>query len=223
MKSVPFALMTQSAPQSDWRIVHGVAFVLLMGCALSIPTLRRWPWIWLAPFIAYFVLVACVPRLRRSLRWITIGRFSATSIIATVGVMAVTALVLILFHTKAQPDVSSYRAAMPLEALGGVIMAGVVFTIVNATLEELVFRGILFDALQSQWSVWVTLTATALLFGLGHLRGYPSGLLGACLAALFGFAMGVLRLWTGGLALPIVAHMSADATIYGILVHSGVV
>jgi membrane protease YdiL (CAAX protease family) len=38
------------------------------------------------------------------------------------------------------------------------------------------------------------------------------------LAGLFGFFMGALRLWTGGLALPIVAHMGADATIYGILV-----
>jgi len=83
--------------------------------------------------------------------------------------------------------------------------------------------GVKLDALQSQWGMWVTLSATALLFGLGHLRGYPSGVTGACLAALFGFAMGVLRLWTGGLALPIVAHMAADATLYGILVHSGAV
>jgi membrane protease YdiL (CAAX protease family) len=87
----------------------------------------------------------------------------------------------------------------------------------------LVFRGILFDALQSQWGAWVTLIASSLLFGLGHLRGYPSGILGACLATLFGFAMGVLRLWTGGLALPIAAHLVADATIYGILVHAGAV
>ena len=41
------------------------------------------------------------------------------------------------------------------------------------------------------------------------------------MAALFGFTLGTLRVWTGGLALPIVAHMGADATIYGILVYSG--
>ncbi len=152
--------------------------------------------------------------------WLRAGRLSSASIVATVAVMGLTVLALVLFHTIVNPDVHGYRTAIPFDALGGVIMAGVIFTIVNATLEELVFRGILFDALESQWGVWVTLIATAMLFGLGHLRGYPSGVVGACLAAVFGFAMGVLRLWSGGLILPIVAHMVADATIYAILVHS---
>jgi membrane protease YdiL (CAAX protease family) len=134
--------------------------------------------------------------------------------------MAITAMALLAFHGTTKPDVGSYRAFLPLGAFGGVILAGVVFTIVNATLEELVFRGVLFDAVQSQWGVWGTLIGTALLFGLGHLHGYPPGPLGACLATLFGFGTGALRFWTGGLLLPIVAHMGADATIYGILVHS---
>jgi len=194
-----------------------------MACALAFPALRGWPWVWLAPFLAYFLLIVCVPRFRRSMGWLRAGRLSRASIAVTIAVMALTVLALVLFHATAQPDVGGFRAAIPFDALGGVITAGVVFTILNATLEELVFRGVLFDALRSQWGAWVTLAATALLFGLGHLRGYPSGVVGACLAALFGFAMGVLRLWTGGVALPIVAHMAADATIYCILVHSGAV
>ncbi|NOS71754.1 MAG: CPBP family intramembrane metalloprotease [Verrucomicrobia bacterium] len=213
--------MTKSTPQSDWRLAHGVTFILLMACALAFPMLRRWPWVWLAPFIAYFLLIVCVPCLRRSMGWLRAGKLSSASVIVTIGVMALTVLALVLFHTMVRPEVRGYRAAIPFDALGGVIIAGVIFTIVNATLEELVFRGVLFDALESQWGTWVTLIATALLFGLGHLRGYPSGIVGACLAALFGFAVGVLRLWTGGLALPIVAHMAADATIYCILVHGG--
>jgi membrane protease YdiL (CAAX protease family) len=148
---------------------------------------------------------------------------SAAAVAATLVVMILSSLALLVFHAAVQPDVRSYRAALQLDTLGGVVLAGVVFTVVNASLEELVFRGVLFDALRSQWGVWFTLIATAVLFGLGHLRGYPPGPLGACLAALFGFVMGALRVWTGGLALPMVAHMCADATIYGILVHSGVV
>ena len=210
--------MTQSIPKPDWRLTHGVAFVLLMACSLLIPTLRQWPWIWLVPLLAYFVLVACVPCLRRSMDWLRIGKLSTASLSATVVLMVLTILVLILFRALARPDVRGFGHVLPFEAIGGVITAGVVFTVVNATLEELVFRGVLFDALRSQWGAWATVTMTALLFGLGHLRGYPPGLLGACLATLFGFAMGALRLWTDGLALPIAAHMVADATIYSILV-----
>lgn len=202
-------------------MLHGVAFVLCMACSLLVPAFRRWPWAWLVPLVAYLLLVACLPRLRASMCWFRLGRLSIAAVGATIGVMALTTLALVIFQNTAQPDVRSYGAALPLYALGGVVTTGVVFTIVNATLEELVFRGVLFDAVRSQWGASVTVIATALLFGVGHVRGYPPGPLGACFAALFGLVLGVLRLWTGGLALPIVAHMGADATIYAILIHSG--
>ena len=139
---------------------------------------------------------------------------------ATVLIMVGTTSALLMFHATAKPDVRACQALLPLHALRSVVVAGAVFTVANATFEELVFRGVLFHAVQTQWGVWGTLIGTALLFGLGHLHGYPPGPWGACLAVLFGFVMGVLRLWTGGLLLPIVAHMGADATIYGILVRS---
>ena len=213
--------MTQPTSGSDWRLVHGIVFVLCMAFTLFVPPLRRWPWVWLVPLLAYLLLVAGAPRLRGSLAWLRLGRLSSAGVAATIGIMLLTSLTLVMFHITAQPDVRSYRDALPLRVLGGVVVAGVVFSILNATLEELVFRGVLFDAVQSQWGAWGTLIGTAILFGLGHMHGYPPGLLGACLAAVFGFVMGALRLWTGGLLLPIVAHMGADATIYGILVHSG--
>jgi len=150
------------------------------------------------------------------------GKVVGSFLAATVGIMALTSAALVAFTAIAKPDLGSYHAALPFDRFGGVITGGVIFTVVNATLEELVFRGVLFDAIRSQWNVWVTLIATSVLFGLGHLHGYPPGLSGACLAVVFGFAVGVLRVWTDGLALPIVAHMGADATIYWILVSGGV-
>ncbi len=213
--------MTQPTARFDWRLFQGVAFVMFMACALSVPALRRWPWLWLAPLVPYLLLVVCVPPVRRSLSWLRLGHLSTAAVVATLGIIVLTTSALLLFHATAQPDVRSYRAFLPLNALGGVIVAGIVFCTVNAVLEELVFRGVLFDAVRSQWGTWGTLIGTAMLFGLGHLHGYPPGPIGACLATVFGFGAGALRFWTGGLLLPIVAHMGADATIYYILVHSG--
>jgi len=215
--------MTQPSKRLDSRLVHGVAFVFFTACSLVVPSLRQWPWVWLAPLVAYLLLVVCVPRLRRSLSWFRLGRPSAAAAATTVGVTALSASVLLVFHETAKPDVHFYRAHLPLDALGSVVLTGAVFSVVNATLEELVFRGVLFDAVRSQWGIRGTLIGTAMLFGLGHLHGYPPGPIGACLAILFGFAMGILRLWTGGLLSPIIAHIGADATIYSIVVHSGAV
>lgn len=223
IQSPVFPRMTESRAHPDWRLAHGSAFVVLMAVAMLIPVLRRWPWIWIVPLAGYFLMLVFIPHLRRSMTWLRLGKVSGASVALTVGITMVTSLALVAFNTIAKPDLNSYRAALPFEKFGGVITAGVVFTIVNATLEELVFRGVLFDAIRSQWNLWVTLVATSVLFGLGHLHGFPPGLWGACLAAVFGFAVGVLRIWAGGLALPIVAHMGADATIYCILVRSGVI
>jgi membrane protease YdiL (CAAX protease family) len=221
METVP--TITNAKVQSTLRVVNGLVFVLLMVGAMSIPPFRRWPWIWSAPLSGYFLMAVLIPRLRSSMTWLRLGKVSGASIAATLGIMVMTSVALVAFNRVAKADPSSYRVVPSFEMFGGVIVWGVVFTVVNATLEELVFRGVLFDAVRSQWNVWVTVVGTSLLFGLGHLHGYPPGLWGACLAVAFGFAVGVLRVWTGGLGLPIVAHMGADATIYCILVRWGVV
>ncbi len=213
--------MTLTTSKPDWRVAHGVVFASIMATTFAIPILRTWPWIWVAPFVGYFVLVGAVSQLRASLTWLRLGRLTPGACAATIGASAATALVLLVFHSVARPDIGVFTAALPSRAIGGVVLAGLLFAAVNASLEEFVFRGVLFESLRVQWGVPFTLVATSLLFGLGHLRGYPPGPGGACLAVLFGLVTGGLRIWTGGLGLPIAVHIVADATIYGLLVQSG--
>jgi membrane protease YdiL (CAAX protease family) len=205
-------------PSSNWRLAHGGLFVLIMAFALLIPVVRQWPWLWIIPMSAYFLLLALIPQLGRSFSWLRIGCLTRGRIAATAALMICTALVLLIFQSIMQPETALFHERLLVEKLGNVFLAGTIFATVNAVMEELVFRGILFDAVQSQWGPYMTLAATSVLFGLGHLHGYPPGPIGAGLAMLFGLALGGLRLWTGGLLSPILAHMAADATIYCILV-----
>jgi membrane protease YdiL (CAAX protease family) len=144
---------------------------------------------------------------------------TAVSMTALIALISSSALV--VYHVTFRPRVEALGALMPVEALGGVLLAGILFPLVNATLEELVFRGILFDSLESEWGWKVALATTSIVFGYGHMTGYPPGWLGAVLAGIYGGILGLMRLWVGGLALPILAHVAADATIYGILVYEG--
>ena len=117
---------------------------------------------------------------------------------------------------------SVYRGVLPIAALGGIVSAGLLFSIFNAILEEIIFHGILFDSAESQWGVWIAVAATAILFGYGHLRGYPPGLAGAFLAGLYGLCLGWLRIYTGGIGWPVIAHIAADATIFVLIARSGI-
>ena len=145
-----------------------------------------------------------------------IGRLTTRTIAAATAIAFLSLVTLIGYQEILHPEIGDLNVMLPVEAMGGVVLAWVIFPLVNASLEELIFRGILFDAIRSDWGPQVAVGATALLFGYGHLNGYPPGWTGACLAGIYAILLGWLRLSSGGLLLPILAHAVADATIYGI-------
>jgi uncharacterized protein len=208
---------TEPLSERTWRAAHGMLLVALIGLSWLNPGFRSWPWFWVIPLASYFTLTACIPPLRRTLASPRNGKATLRTAIATVAIIALASTALLLYQWLAHPDVQSLRDSLPVQPRNGVLLAGAIFALINATCEELVFRGILFDAVESEWGRRFAVGATAILFGLGHLDGYPPGWIGAGLAGIFGVMLGVLRVQTGGLSLPIVAHIAVDATIYGIL------
>ena len=207
---------------TDWKVMHALALFALIGAALAVPVFRTWPLLWLVPLASYAALVAAVPPLRATFRPWRFGRLSAPAVIATLLITLGSCAVLLAFHVFARPDLNAYRGFLPVSALGGVLLAGVLFSVFNALFEEVVFRGVLFDAVESRWGVWVAVVATAFLFGYCHMSGYPPGPPGAVLAGIYGLCLGGLRVFSGGIGLPVIAHIAADATIVTILARSGV-
>ena len=120
-----------------------------------------------------------------------------------------------------QPDLTELSRLLPLEWFGNLLAAGVCFSIVNALLEEIIFRGVVWEVVAEEWNSGIALVATSALFGLGHLNGYPPGPFGAVMAGLYGLCLGGLRWWTGGIGLATACHVCADATIFRILAASG--
>ena len=57
----------------------------------------------------------------------------------------------------------------------------------------------------------------ALVFGLWHYHGIPSGWTGVGLTFVYGYIMGLLYQYGDGLFLPIVAHTIADYYIFTII------
>lgn len=201
--------------------VHGVIFLGAVGGVAIVLPHAAWPWHLLLPLVAYTAIVLTWPRLRRGVPRPAIGRLVGWPLAAAAALAVVSAAVLMGFHTLVQPDASDLAARIPVTMFGNLLLAGVCFSAANAALEELVFRFVLWEVAASEWSIGVALGGTSVLFGLGHLHGYPPGPFGVVLAGVFGLALGLLRLWTGGLGLAIAVHVSADATIFGLLWSSG--
>jgi len=142
--------------------------------------------------------------------------------LATLGVGGVTPLGLLGWLAVARPDLSGVvQAYVPSLPLGALILGGVLFAVVNATLEEIVWRGVFQRGLEAALGPALALGLQAVSFGVAHAHGVPSGGLGVVLAGAWAVLLGLLRRASGGLLAPIVAHFVADATIAAMVLGLG--
>jgi len=145
--------------------------------------------------------------------WLRWGRLTPGGIALFIAVVAIGVLGLFLWTLIDDPDPSDYlgqvRNASPWVALAAI--AG--FAVVNAAWEELLFRGVLQTELTHTWGVRPALVIESVAFGIAHANGIPSGPLGITMALVWGYLLSMIRLRTGGIGYPILAHVAADATI----------
>jgi uncharacterized protein len=126
----------------------------------------------------------------------------------------VTPVPLVAWVVLARPDLQDvlelYVPPIPLVLL---LVGALLFTLTNAVLEELIWRGVFHQGLRAVGGVRFAIGVGALSFGLQHAGGFPRGVVGVALAAGWGVLLGWLRERSGGLLAPILAHLVADATI----------
>ena len=74
------------------------------------------------------------------------------------------------------------------------LLLGIGFALVNAALEESIYRGILMQALDAVFGPGVfSVVLQAIVFGLAHIQGVPDGWTGVGLATAYGAMLGLIR------------------------------
>lgn len=184
--------------------------------------LPPWPWKVLLPLAGYLGLVAFVPRLRRSCGWLRLGRFGAGEALLAGGLAVLGVVGLAAWVALAEPDLAPYRRSLPVLSPWLLAPAGAGFALLNAAMEEALFRGAILEALdRSLRRPGAALALQALLFGVLHYReGFPNGVLGVALTAAYGLGLGALRRASGGMVAPWLAHAGADMAVYALVVRS---
>ena len=147
--------------------------------------------------------------------WLRRGRATPELPWLMMTTIAVTAAALVawqrLFDGRLPPAYVEAAAGRPLWLL---VLAGAGFSLVNAAVEEAIFRGVLQTALERVSGPVVAVVVQAVAFGLLHVVGVPTGVIGALMAGAWGLLLGVMRWRTRGLLAPYLAHVAADATIF---------
>ena len=102
------------------------------------------------------------------------------------------------------------------------LVAGALFAVLSAVLEEIIFRGFLYRLTSALFGTWGALLLTSVLFGAGHIAN-PSATVGssAAIALEAGILLGAAYALTQRLWLPIGIHAGwnfAEGSIFGMTV-----
>ena len=203
---------------------HLSFFCTLWLCLpMLLETLSKWPLNKLVPLGVYGGAVAAHYRLRRSVLWMRSGRLGLNIIAFVLLVVVVSSAALLIWQVTCNPDLSANRGVIPDMVPWLVPLAGVAFALVNAAIEEAIFRGIFLQALDSAVGAGIIpLAMQALIFGWAHYSevGCPKGVIGVSMATVYGLLLGLLRYRARGMLAPWLAHVGTDITVFALVATS---
>jgi membrane protease YdiL (CAAX protease family) len=200
--------------------VH-IALLALVWISLVgfVPFFRLWPLNILAPLAVYGGAVMLSPPLRQSVGWLRAGRSGRDVRMLILATVVVSGVALVAWTALTKPDLEHHLALVPALPLWAYPLVAVAFAVVNAAMEEAVFRGVMMEALDSALGdgYWSTGTQAVSFAALHYLTGFPSGVLGFFMVLVYGVMLGVIRRRSSGLLAPWIAHVMADIAIFSIL------
>lgn len=210
-------LLAINARWGDSRVWYAFVLFLVLMVVSLVPVLRIWnPMV--VPATGFALVAYARPHWFEGNRWLVRGRASrATWVLASLTI-PLCAVALVVWTFMAQPDLTLYADMVPGTGIGLALGAAFVFALFTAIGEEVVFRGVIWQALSDTGlTIGPVLIIQALAFGILHFGGVPSGLVGVGLASGYGLALGGIRFLSKGLLMPVIVHIFADLTIFMIM------
>lgn len=178
---------------SSVAVRQSVLLVDLLFVAVAVGFLGLWPVpAAIAVVLAWWLSGRGVDE-RRWSSWCRRGRWTRDLPWLVAGTVVVAAGALLawqrLFDGTLPQEYVDAAAGQPWWAI---VLAGVGFSLLNAAVEEIVFRGVLLSALTDVLGVRVAVVLQAVAFGVLHLHGVPSGPVGMVMAGAWGLLLGVI-------------------------------
>ncbi len=217
---ISFLTLVAAVICRDDNAVHLTLFTFFLALFPFVrPSLRAWPYQLLLPLLVCGIIVLAVPRLRRAIQWFRPGRIGRDIAVLIAAISAVSGVFLYLWYRTFSPDLSRHLAYFRGLPFALYLPAGIVFSVTNAALEEIIFRGMVMQSLEAAAGPGlISLAGQAWLFGAAHFEhGFPNGTWGVALAFAYGVMLGAVRRRSRGLLAPWLAHVAADAVIFAIL------
>jgi len=201
-------------PLSPIILLTRYIFIVSTGFILcKYVRINEWP-VWMIYRLAGIFALAFLFRDWKQCLGLQFGRPTRRLWLAVFCIVIISVVALIIWFESFPQRSQLATAYIPSWNLFFVVLGGFGFALLNALLEEIIWRGALWQALSEIFAPTLVLIFQAISFGALHIQGIPGGTFGMILAGCYGFMLGILRYKSNGLAMPIIAHIFADLCIY---------
>jgi hypothetical protein len=215
---LPLAIASKSIYTVHCNLL--VLFVLFRSLTNFFPHFANYPFNYLTGLVLYAYAVVLIPELRGTVGWLRLGKFGAKTWMLLAAIIIVSGAALMNWVHEDNPDLSRYSGMAPKLPLWGTLIYGLGFSAFNAALEEITWRGVMMEALDSALGAgYWTLIIQALSFGVAHYRsGFPNGIDGSVMTFAYGLILGFIRRKSRGMLACWMAHVAADSTVFCLIV-----
>ncbi len=154
--------------------LFGPSLFLLLCYLFRLAPLPPLSFLYIIPIAVYAAVVLIVPPIRRETGWLKWGAVTPRLIAGSLVVVVLSSAALILWYRIVQPDITAFTRFIPQWPLPLLLLGGLGFAILNGVVEEVIFRGIVWDGVAALVPApLVLLIVQALFFGAGALLGGP--------------------------------------------------
>ncbi|HEY9560968.1 MAG TPA: CPBP family intramembrane glutamic endopeptidase [Anseongella sp.] len=237
--STGMLLLPLAGAGTEWFIIPGIALgimilgatiyfkeYLLIHLSLFFVLLFGWkhsPW-WpdelptglLIPFFSYLLLAFSIPSLRKSIPWLHRGLVGGRPLYAGLLIILVSLPALWAWTVYSENVIEYYVYLFhPRILYIELVIFALLFAAINSVTQEVIFRGVYQNALDEALSnERYAIVVQAIIFGLIHNVGVPSGPAGIGMAFIYGCMLGILKSMSCGLLLPVAVHFVTDLFIF---------
>jgi hypothetical protein len=136
-----------------------------------------WPLCFILPLALYFIAYVSSRKSRLIDRWLTAGRLTRETVIWMVATIVVSSGALLTWVFLFHPRLDDLTRMIPAVRLWQLVAIGIAFSILNATWEEFILKGLAWSSLQSVFqSAYTVNIAQAVLVWFGPFPRISQGL-----------------------------------------------
>jgi hypothetical protein len=171
-----------------------------------------------AVVLLVLIVVLRTPSMHRYATWARRGLWNRDILKWVIGYSIVPAIALVVWRYTTSDHLERFQAVIPPVPWWAVAAGLPVYAAFNAAYEEVLFRGALMEGLDGVLGPGTpSIAIQAVVFGMCHYQGFPSGWVGIGLATIYGLMMGHVRRIAQGLLAAWIAHVVADTVILSLV------